>query len=62
MPEDASEERKKAGPMWPEPSLGTSYALATSPEAASAEARDLLRDVMAYYRFCVDRAAGTAKR
>lgn len=62
MPEDASEERKKAGPMWPEPSLGTSYALATSPEAASAEARDLVRDVMAYYRFCVDRAARTAKR
>jgi hypothetical protein len=51
--ETASEERKKLGALWPEASLMTSYALATSPEAACEEAKQLVRDVMAYYKLCL---------
>lgn len=54
--ESASEARKKRGPLWPEASLATSYALATSPEAACEEAKRLVRDVMAYYSLCLARA------
>lgn len=51
-----SEARQKLGLLWPEASLATSYALATSPEAACDEAKRLVRDVMAYYNFCLNRA------
>lgn len=57
----ASEARKKLGPLWPEPSLATSYALATSPEEACEEAKRLVRDVMAYYSLCLVRAKARAK-
>lgn len=56
VPETASQTRKSRGPLWPEASLATSYALATSPEAACEEAKRLVRDVMAYYSLCLTRA------
>lgn len=39
---------------WPEAALATSYALATSPEAASEEAQRLVSDVMTFYRSCME--------
>lgn len=60
LPEGASEARKKMGPLWPEASLATSYALATSPESASFEAKNFVRDAMKYYKFCLSRTGSAA--
>lgn len=45
---------------WPEASLATSYALATDMKASLDEAVTLVRDVMAYYNLCLERARQTA--
>jgi hypothetical protein len=41
---------------WPEASLATSYALATNMRSSRDEAMTLVRDVMAYYNLCLERA------
>ncbi|MEY9775603.1 hypothetical protein [Arthrobacter sp. MW3 TE3886] len=48
---------RKSDPWkWPQASLATSYALATDMKSSLDEAMTLVRDVMAYYNLCLERA------